>query len=146
MDEPVRWALLALGAAGVLVLLVGALWLSRTRTLALRVGSFQCVLALSADGPWRRGVAQYGRLRLYWWRRRSLRPRPARVFDRSTIVVAERQELPAAGGAESTVRVRCVVPAAAGGTEDVWLWMDASAWAGFVSWLEAAPTRIGSVI
>jgi len=147
VSEPVRWALLALGVPALLAVVVVALWVSRTRTLALRVGSFSCSLGRTPDGPWARGVAQYGRVRLYWWRRMSLRPRAALVWDRSQIVVLERRVLPAgAGEGSGIVLVRCRVSREPTRSSEVTMQMSVDAFTGFRSWLEATPTRVGSVI
>jgi len=125
-----------------LVLVVAGLWLSRTRTLDHRVGSFTCALGRSASGPWRRGVAQYGAGSLYWWRRRSLAPRPAHRWDRSALVVLERVWIePSAPGGVRQARVHCRV-----GDEVVELLMTAEAYAGLTSWIEATPPAVGAVI
>jgi len=147
VSGPVRWALLALGVLALLALAVAALWVSRTRTLTLRVGSFSCSLARTPDGPWTRGVAQYGRVRLYWWRRMSLRPRAARIWDRSQIVVLERRVQGAgAGPGRGHVLVRCRVSDELGRSSEVSMHMSVDAFTGFMSWLEATPTRVGLVI
>ncbi len=82
-------------AVAVALVVAGGLWLSRTRTLTRRVGSFACLLAEREGGPWRAGIAQYGRVRMYWWRRASLVPRAASVWQRQGLVVLERRALPA---------------------------------------------------
>ena len=147
MDEPVRWALVALGVLALIAVVVVGLWVSRTRTLAHRVGSFSCSLTRTPDGPWTRGVAQYGRVRLYWWRRRSLRPRAEHVWDRRQIVVIERRVLgDGEGEGGGAVLVRCRVSREPTRSSEVTMQMSADAFTGFRSWLEATPTRLGSVI
>ena len=122
----------------VLLLTLVALWFSRVHTLNRRVGSFHCAVGRTADGPWSSGVAQYGADRLYWWRYRSLATRPRARWQRRG---AHR------GGAP---RARCrpgrrhLPPGSA--TATVQLLMSAEAYAGLTSWIEATPSRVGSVI
>ncbi len=131
------------------LVLAGALafvWLSRTRTLARRVGSFPCVLTEADGRAGARGVAQYGAVRLYWWRRLSIMPRPSRTWTRHGIEVVERVVLPVVPGRPSAVVARCrVVPASGGPAREVRIQMSAEAYAGFTSWLEATPSRVGTV-
>ncbi len=137
----------AVAALILLVGLVGILWLSRIRTLTRRVGSFQCRLfGASADGRSARGVAQYGSATLYWWRRASVVPRPARTWSRGSIEVLERTVLPVVPGRPQAVVARCrVAPATGGAAREIRLQMSADAYAGFTSWLEATPSRVGKV-
>jgi hypothetical protein len=137
---------LAVAVTGaVLVLLaigLAAMWLSRTHTLGHRVGSFRCALGTSEDGPWSGGVAQYGAAQLYWWRRWSLAPRPARRWNRSSFTILERrlhthQLIPG-------VRVFLVL-CESDGTRFPLL-MSAEAYAGLTSWIEATPSRISRVV
>ncbi|ADG73979.1 Protein of unknown function DUF2550 [Cellulomonas flavigena DSM 20109] len=146
------------GAAGVAVVVasllaavvvVAGLWLSRTRTLSRRVGAFQCILVElhRGESSAARGVGQYGSMTLYWWRRYSIVPRPARVWSRSSIEVLERTVLPLVAGRPQAVVARCrVVPSSGGPSREITLQMSADAYAGFTSWLEATPSRVGRVI
>lgn len=146
------------GAAGVAVVVasslavavvVAGLWFSRTRTLSRRVGSFSCLLVelhRHESSP-ARGVGQYGSMTLYWWRRYSIVPRPARVWSRSSIEVLERTVLPLVPGRPQAVVARCrVAPSSGGPPREITLQMSADAYAGFTSWLEATPSRVGKVI
>lgn len=129
-----------------LVVLVGCLWLSRTRALARRVGSFSCRL-FEGPGGGARGVGQYGAVQLYWWRRLSIMPRPARTWSRSSIEVLDREPLPEVPGRPPALVVRCRVAPSGGGTpREVRLQMSVDTFAGFTSWLEATPSRVGKVI
>ncbi|MEZ0448981.1 DUF2550 family protein [Cellulomonas sp. ICMP 17802] len=129
----------ALGCVVVVLLLVlAALWGSRVHTLNRRVGSFSCSVGRTADGPWSSGVAQYGTDSLYWWRYRSLAARPRERWQRMGLTVLERRET-AAGQLLVTCR-----PGAA--TTVVHLLMSTEAYAGLTSWIEATPSRVGSVI
>jgi hypothetical protein len=122
----------------VLLLALVALWFSRVHTLNRRVGSFHCALGRTADGPWGSGVAQYGADRLYWWRYRSLATRPRARWQRVGLTVLERREH-SAGQVVVTCR-----PGSS--TDTVHLLMSAEAYAGLTSWIEATPSRVGSVI
>lgn len=136
---------ITLGVAVVAAVASAGLWLSRLRTLNGRVGSFSCSLGRTDAGPWRRGIAQYGRNRMYWWRRNSLVPRAAGVWQRVGLVVLERRTLPAPAGRTPAVVAHCRV-AGPTGPEEVYLQMSADAYAGFTSWIEATPRSIGTVI
>ncbi|MBO3090294.1 DUF2550 family protein [Cellulomonas dongxiuzhuiae] len=149
MNGP-AWLIVVLVSLVALVGVVGGLWLSRTRTLARRVGSFPCVLVEmgreAASSP-ARGVGQYGAVTLYWWRRLSIVPRPARTWSRGSIEVLERTFLPPAPDRPQAVVARCrVVPSSGGAPREIRLQMSADAYAGFTSWLEATPSRVGKVI
>lgn len=139
------WAVVV--GAALLLVLAAVCWGSRTAALSRRVGSFDCALADGPEGPWARGVAQYGATRLYWWRRVSLLPRPSRVWTRAGIAVLEREAVTAEGGPTGVVVARCsVTPERHGAAREVHLRMSAEAYAGFTSWIEATPSRVGTVI
>ena len=122
----------------VLLFAVVAVWFSRVHTLNRRVGSFHCRLGRTPQGPWSSGVAQYGTDRLYWWRYRSLAARPNARWQRVGLVVLARTEWHA-----GQVIVTCRPGSQ---TEPVYLLMSAEAYAGLTSWIEATPSRVGSVI
>lgn len=126
----------------VVALGIGLLWASRTHTLVGRVGSFRC--QLDRGGSWAHGVAQYGAEHLYWWRSRSLAPRPAVRWERAGLEVVSREFHEDAHGhrtVRATVRARC-----GGAWREVRLAMPVDAYAGLTSWIEATPQRVGSVI
>lgn len=128
-------------SAVALLLAAVLLWASRVHTLERRVGSFRCAVGRTASGPWSLGIAQYGSQRLYWWRRWSLLPRPSSRWDRSGIAVVERTQGMSQHAPEGVVLVTCRV-----GTDTVHLMMSPDAYAGLTSWIEATPSRVGSVI
>ncbi len=139
------WAVVV--GAALLLVLVTLLWLSRTAALGRRVGSFACATADRRDGPWATGVAQYGATRLYWWRRASLLPRPTRVWRRAGIVVLDRDVVAVGDVPTGVVVARCrVTPERDGASREVHLRMSTEAYAGFTSWIEATPSRVGTVI
>lgn len=127
---------LVVGAVVIVLALVG-LALSRAHTLDRRVGSFHCALGRTPQGPWSSGIAQYGARQLYWWRRASLAPRPAIRWDRVGLSVVERRSVEGTGQVVVTCR---------SGAQDVFLQMSPEAYAGLTSWIEATPSRVGSVI
>jgi len=127
---------LGVGAVVIVLALVG-LALSRAHTLDRRVGSFHCALGRTPQGPWSSGIAQYGTRQLYWWRRASLAPRPAIRWDRVGLSVVERRSVEGTGQVVVTCR---------SGAQDVFLQMSPEAYAGLTSWIEATPSRVGSVI
>jgi hypothetical protein len=130
---------LVLGAAALAVVTI-LLWLSRVHTLDRRVGSFQCWLGRSAQGPWTVGVAQYGSARLYFWRRWSLAPRPRVRWDRSGLSVVERHRQ----DPDRTSGDRLVV-ATCRSYDDFYLLLSVEAYTGLTSWIEATPSRVNSV-
>ncbi len=138
--------LLTLAALLALAVLVGGLWLSRTRTLSHRLGSFSCSFARRPEGPWVRGIAQYGVRRLYWWRLASIVPRPRYVWSRPRIAVVSRSLVPSPDGRPRIVLVRCRVAGETSASSEVYLHMSPEAYAGLTSWIEATPSRVTSVI
>ena len=138
--------LLTLAALLLLVVLVLGLWLSRTRTLSHRLGSFSCSLARRPVGPWARGIAQYGVRRLYWWRLASILPRARFVWSRPLIQVLSRTEQAGVDGGPRLVVVRCRVAGEGTAVHEVYLQMSTEAFAGLTSWIEATPSRAASVI
>jgi len=123
------------------VLVAAGLAVSRWQSLTRRVGSFAC--ALRVRGRWVPGIAHYGARHLYWWRLRSLAPRPENVWPRAEIAVVERR---AASGqpddASGPLLVRCRV----GTADEIELTMTREAYAGLTSWLEASPPVPHTVI
>jgi len=132
-------ALVALLLVLAAVVVIG-LGVSRWHTLTRRVGSFRCSVVSGGRGV--RGIAHYGARHLYWWRLRSLAPRPEHVWPRGAIAVVERRPAAPGGDLRGPLLVRCEV----GGGESVDLLMTAEAYAGLTSWLEAAPPVAHTVI
>lgn len=130
------------GVAVTIVVVLGALALlmplalfTRVRTLAQRVGSFEC--ALRTPSGWASGIAHYATDRIRWYRTMSFDPRPALEWRREELVVTEwepREGTPPGG--EGIVEVTFAVA-----PEPVVLAMSRAAYAGFASWLESAPPR-----
>lgn len=130
MPGGLTW-LLVLGGLLLVAALMVLLYRRRLGTLAGRVGSFACGLRPERHGEPVAGVAQYGVGRIEWWRGASLSPRPARTWQRASLVLTEWVEDPHRPG---RVLVRCTH-----GEERFELSVTRAACAGLVSWLEAAP-------
>lgn len=134
---------LGIGALLLAVVLVVILFVSRQRTLSLRVGAFTCLVRAdpAPDATWTAGTAQYGVDQLVWWRTLSLSPRPARCWSRSRLTLLEREPLDETDHAgRPMLRVHCRHD-----QEAFQLTISVPAFAGLVSWLEAAP-RSGRVV
>jgi len=134
-------AVVALVVIGALVVLGAGLWFSRRHTLDNRVGSFRC--SLSRGSRWPSGVAQYGAVSLYWWRSHSLAPRPAQRWERTSLVVLGKRDSDVPG-APGQLIVRCRARSHAKPVEFELL-LTREAYAGLTSWIEATPSRVGSV-
>ncbi|MFD1507446.1 DUF2550 family protein [Georgenia yuyongxinii] len=126
------WGTLAVLAL-VLVVVAIALYAVRVRRIANRVGSFECALRRTGAKDWTSGIACYGAGRVYWYRLVSVRLTPSRTLARDELVVLARERRPGAGHViEARVSHRGEVLEIA---------MVREAFAGLVSWLEAAPPR-----
>lgn len=137
--SPVPVVLVVLLAAALVAAAGFGLW--RHRSLTRRVGSFDCLLL--HGGRWVAGVAHYGATSLYWWRRRSLARRAARIWPRSRLEVVERRGQDPERGLSGPLLVRCRV---LGTEEQMDLVMSPEAYAGLTSWLEGAPPVHHTVI
>jgi hypothetical protein len=124
--------MLAVLALVLLAVLVAA-FAVRVRRVANRVGSFECALRRVGAKDWTSGIACYGAGRIDWYRLVSLRLSPSRSFTRDGLVVLERR-VRAGAGHVIEARVACE-------GEQLELAMVREAFAGLVSWLEAAPPR-----
>lgn len=119
---------------GVALLLALALF-TRVRSLARRVGSFEC--ALQDASGWASGIAHYATDRIRWYRTMSLGARPAHEWLREDLVVTQRTSRPdTPPGAGGVVEVTFAV-----GHDPVVVAMSRAACAGLISWLESAPPR-----
>lgn len=79
------WVLV--GVVVMLVLLVLLGFLTRLRSLAGRVGSFECAWRAEGAAHWTSGVATFGDDALNWYRLMSFAPRPARSWARADLEV-----------------------------------------------------------
>ena len=126
------WVLVgAVVALGLLVLLG---FLARLRSLAGRVGSFECALRPGDAQHWMSGVASFGDDALHWYRLVSIAPRPAHSWSRADLAVGPARSRREAG---RVVEVTCTYR----GTS-VELAMLEDSHSALVSWTEsAAPTQ-----
>lgn len=133
---------LVLGVIALCALVLLGLRASRRRTLTMRVGSFECALVRPSRGVAVSvaGTCQYGATSLYWWRDRSLAPRPEHTWTRSGIVVVERSPVDA-DLAPDRVAVLCEAD-----DESFELIMSRDAYAGLRSWIEAAPPAVNQLV
>lgn len=127
---PGTWTIVVVVAVLALVLLALFGW--RLRMIAARVGSFQC--ALRAGVRWIPGVAAYTRDQLVWYDVVSLSRRPRERWDRDALVIVDRTVRPGLENGRQLIEARF-----AHRGEAVELAADPAAFAGLVSWLEAAP-------
>jgi hypothetical protein len=118
-----------------------ALFVWRLRTIAHRVGSFQC--SLRSGSRWLPGVAGYTRDALVWYDVVSLSRRPRYRWSRDDLLITDRVVRPDLTHGGTVVELHCrhhgdTLELAAGG----------AAFEGLVSWLEASPpgSRSSSVI
>ncbi len=136
MHEPV--AVVVLGIALIIVVVLTGVLLYRRHTLTRRVGSFVCVWSPhgvpAARAP---GVARYATGRLEWWRVISLSPLPAETWERDRLELVDWEELDEVDAlGRSLVTAQC-----RHGDEAFALTMSSAAYSGLVSWLEARPRR-----
>lgn len=122
-----------LGLAGGVALLV-VLLLVRTRSLGLRVGSFECALRRAGRTSWASGFAAYGADRLEWYRVLSASPRPERAWPRNGLEVLATAVRLHDGRPTTVMELSC-----RSGAEVFTLAMSYQAASGLTSWLEAAP-------
>ncbi|WP_420112849.1 DUF2550 family protein [Pseudactinotalea sp.] len=124
-----------------LVLGLVLLFLWRLRSIAARVGSFQC--ALRTGARWVPGIASYTREALVWYDVVSLSRHPRHVWDRDDLVILERSVRPGPVRDGVVVEARCTHHA-----QPVEIAAAPAAFDGLAAWLEAAPpgARSSSVI
>ena len=113
----------------------------RLRSIAARVGSFQC--ALRSGSRWVPGIATYTREALVWYDVVSLSRHPRHVWNRHDLVILERRVRLGPATAGPLVEARCVYY-----SDPVEIAAAPAAFDGLAAWLEAAPpgTRSTGVI
>lgn len=114
---------------------VGAVsfYILRVRSIASRVGSFQCQYRPDAGAGWTTGIAVYGANTLDWYRLVSLSTKPDRSWGRIGMSVTITGEV-----TESDTNAPVCVGVSSGSYR-AQLLMPASDYSGLVSWAEAAP-------
>jgi hypothetical protein len=131
----------ALGTAGVLLLVGVGVFIVRRHLLTRGIGTFTCSMrkpdAQHAAGGWMPGVARYEDDRLDWFRVFTMSPRPSQSLFRCRLLILDRR---VPQGAEvyavtpGWVVVRCAHEAYL-----VELAMSEMAYNGLATWLESAP-------
>lgn len=137
-------ALLLVGSALVLVVLVLLGFGVRRRLIQRSGGTFDCSARFTAPRPgqspgkgWLYGVARYNGDHVEWFRVFSYAPRPRRTLRRDRIQVRERRR--PQGDEELALLPGALVLNCRHDGCDVELAMSEDALTGFLAWLEAAP-------
>lgn len=136
-----RAAVIILVVVALLAVAVGLVFLWRLRSIAGRVGSFQC--ALRSGAHWVPGIAAYTRDALVWYDVVSLSRSPRHRWNRSDLVILERTLRHDPVHDRMVVEARCMDR-----TQSLEIAAAPAAFEGLVSWLEASPpgARSSSVI
>lgn len=92
----------------------------------------------NARAGWHLGMARYEGDAFAWYRVWSLRVRPDRVFERESLVIADRRD-PAGTEAYAVPADATVLRCENAGNEPIEIAMGPGALTGFLSWLESAP-------
>ncbi|MFV0426824.1 MAG: DUF2550 family protein [Beutenbergiaceae bacterium] len=132
-------ALTIVVVVALLVVVLIALFGLRLRSLAARVGSFEC--ALRSGDRWHPGIAAYTRQKLVWYEVVSLSRSPRYQWERAGLTVVERSATIRDG--QPVVQALCRHQG-----QPLVLAAKPAAFEGLVSWLEATPpgSRHGQVI
>ncbi|WP_187292853.1 DUF2550 domain-containing protein [Beutenbergia cavernae] len=109
-------------------------FITRLRTLAHRVGSFECALRTSATSGWASGIAHYAVDRLVWYRVISVNLGPSASWPRARLVITSWERRMSADGPTDIVEAHCRVD-----EREFVLAMHRAAFSGLTSWLEATP-------
>jgi type II secretory pathway component PulM len=125
-------ALIILGVVALLALALALVFFWRLRSIAARVGSFQC--ALHTGSRWVPGIAMYTHDALVWYDVVSLSRSPRHRWDRSDLVILERCVRQDPVHDRVVVEARCL-----DATEPLQIAAAPAAFEGLVSWLEASP-------
>ncbi|WP_156249998.1 DUF2550 family protein [Pseudactinotalea terrae] len=127
-----RAALIILAVVTLLALALALVFLWRLRSIAARVGSFQC--SLHSGSHWVPGIAMYTHEALVWYDVVSLSRSPRYRWDRSELVILERTVRQDPVHDRVIVEARCLDH-----TEPLQIAAAPAAFEGLVSWLEASP-------
>ena len=127
-----RAVLIILVVVALLALALALVFLWRLRSIAARVGSFQC--SLHSGVHWVPGIAMYTHEALVWYDVVSLSRSPRHRWDRSELVILERTLRQDPVHDRVLVEARCLDR-----TEALQIAAAPAAFEGLVSWLEAAP-------
>jgi len=130
----VDWVLGVAGLLAITAALVVVLYFTRMRSIVSRVGSFECALRVGGSRSWSNGYATYGADRIDWFPVASLRLGPRHTWRRGAV------EVLSATPRRSEATGRDVVDVSiTDGGRAFDLVVQAEAYLGLRSWLEAAP-------
>lgn len=128
-----------------LVLLLGlvviAVWYGLRWVRMRRNGGVSVALRWNPDNAragWHLGIGRYEGEVFAWYRVWSLRTGPDRVFQRETLMIADRRD-PAGTEAYAVPADASVLRCESVGREPIEIAMGPGALTGFLSWLESAP-------
>ncbi|GAB2617729.1 DUF2550 family protein [Pseudactinotalea suaedae] len=127
-----RDAVIILVVVALLALALVLVFLWRLRSIAARVGSFQC--ALHAGSRWLPGIATYTREALVWYDVVSLSRRPRHTWDREELVILERTVRQDPHRDALVVEARCLHD-----SQPLQIAAAPAAFEGLAAWLESAP-------
>ena len=128
------WTLGVGGLLTVTVALVAVLCFTRMRSIATRVGSFECALRAVGSRTWQNGYATYGANRVDWFPVASLRLKPRYSWLRHEVEVVSVAPSRCASPGRTMIDVSIT---AAGGRYELVVLSDS--YLALRSWLEAAP-------
>ncbi|GAA5156302.1 MULTISPECIES: DUF2550 domain-containing protein [Amycolatopsis] len=124
-----------------LALVVLAAWYGLRWVRMRRGGGVSVALRWDPDNAragWHLGMARYEAEVFAWYRVWSLRTGPDRVFERETLMIADRRD-PAGTEAYAVPADATVLRCESEGHEPIEIAMGPGALTGFLSWLESAP-------
>lgn len=127
-----RVALTIVAVVTLLALVLAVLLVARFRSLAGRVGSFQC--AMHNGTRWIPGVAAYTVQELVWYESLSLSRRPRHRWDRDELVILGRTMRSIDSHGRLYADARCRHQG-----HPIQIAAEKAAFEGLVSWLEASP-------
>jgi hypothetical protein len=139
---PLGYVSAILCAALVFALLVVIAYTLRLRALLSKYGAVQCALR-PIGGRWRTGIATFQGHAIVWYPRKAANLKPAFVFSREGLELAGSHRVPSGAGSPEM----SIVDISSGGRRYE-LFMPTLAFAGLVSWIDAAapseePTDLG---
>lgn len=132
------WVWATLGAIVLLVCVLAVYYAIRIRTIAHRIGSFECAFRQTNSDGWTAGIAAFRTDRLDWYRLVSLRWGPTYSWRRTEMEV--KSTIPRGSDEAAQVyELECHYK-----KHHFILAMRAGDHSGFVSWIEGAPPHARS--
>ena len=125
--------LVVLALVALLAVVLLAVFLPRLRSIAGRVGSFECALQRPGGMAWTSGLALFTDNSLRWYRLMSLAPSPARIWARGYLEMGPARRR---GAGSKVVEVPCT-----SGDVVFELAMHEDSHSALVAWLESTAPR-----